>query len=98
MLTVFSVLIIIWISLVIFKLFCYDIPNARSGKTAKKPKKVKAKKPSKKDLAVQSPEPAPAPAPSADTALIAAITAAIMEERRKAGVGGGFRVVSFRRK
>ena len=99
MLTVFSVLITIWFSLVLFKWLFYDIPNRKNGKPAKM-KKVKAPKKPKAPKAEPAPESAPvtAPAALADTALIAVITAAIMYERQKAGVNGGFRVVSFRRK
>lgn len=94
MLTVFSVLIIIWFSLVIFKKLFYDLPNMKKG--GAKPKKVKEPKPKKEKKAPVVE--APAPAVSADTALIAVITAAIEAERKRAGVVGGFRVVSFRRK
>lgn len=96
-LTVFSVLIIIWFSLVLFKWLFYDIPNMKKGGKTEKPKKQKKPKASKKEAGSESAAEY-VPAASADTALIAAITAAIMSERKKAGLAGGFRVVSFRRK
>ena len=97
MLTVFSVLIIIWFSLVIFKKLFYDLPNMKKGDA--KPKKVKEPKPKKEKNTKTAPDAeAPIPATSADTALIAVITAAIEAERKRAGTVGGFRVVSFRRK
>ena len=98
LLTVFSVLIVIWFSLVIFKKLFYDLPNMK--KNGPKPKKVKEPKPKKEKKEKKAPvaEPAPAASPYADPALIAAITAAIATERKRAGAVGGFRVVSFRRK
>ena len=92
MAVVFSVLILIWIVLVLFKIIFYDIPNKKKAAAAP---------------AVKAPETAPAPEPapvaeaveSADepdeAELVAAITAAIAVVMDKPQTS--FRVVSFRR-
>ena len=83
MLTVFSVLIIIWIALTLFKIFFYDMAN-------KKPHTVK-----EAPVAVEA---APVvAAPSQDEEIIAVIAAAIAMAESE-GCGVKFRVVSFRRK
>ena len=94
MLTVFSVLIIIWFLLVTIGAICGLVAAKNDGS---KPKKIKEPKPKKEKKAPVA-EAAPTETSYADPALIAAITAAIATERNRTGMVGGFRVVSFRRK
>ena len=82
MATVFSVLIIIWGALVVFKLFLYDIPN-----------KKKTASPVVTTPAVQE----TAPEMKDDSEIIAVIAAAIAAAEAESN-GAKFRVVSFRRK
>ena len=83
-LTVFGVLIILWMALVLFKIFFHDIPSGKS----KKPKEVKA-----------DPAPVyQAPVASNDEEIIAVIAAAIAMAENECGGTKQFRVVSFKRK
>ena len=87
MATVFSVLTIIWITLIIFKFFFHDL---------KLNTKIKAESHVEK-----TPDPAPAPAPasaSSDEEIIAVIAAAIAAAESESANGTKFRVVSFNRK
>lgn len=82
MLTIFSVLCILWLFLVIFKLVFHDIPKKRSEKKALAPA---AESETSSEIAV-----------SDDGELIAVISAAIaMAESDDSGTK--FRVVSFKR-
>ena len=83
MLTVFSVLIIIWIALALFKVFFHDIPSKRRTTAATTPAT---------EIAPVAPSTA-----TADEEIIAVIAAAIATAEAEAG-GAKFRVVSFRRK
>ena len=87
MLTVFAVLCIVWLALVIIRIFLYDIPNRRAAESSKKAEAPQI-------------EVAPvAPAASEDsTLLVAIITAAVAAFRAEEGDSEvGFRVVSFNR-
>lgn len=85
MATVFSVLTIIWITLIIFKFFFHDL---------KLNTKIKAESHVEK-----TPDPAPAPASaSSDEEIIAVIAAAIAAAESESANGTKFRVVSFNRK
>ena len=80
--TVFSVLIIIWGALVVFKLFLYDIPNKNKNSAP----------------VVTAPAvPETAPEMKDDSEIIAVIAAAIAAAEAESN-GAKFRVVSFRRK
>ena len=83
MATVFSVLILLWVALVLFKLFFHDLPH-RSKAT----KEVKA------DLAPVF----QAPAASDNDEIIAVIAAAIATAESECSGNKQFRVVSFKRK
>ena len=83
MATVFSILFLLWFTLVIFKLFFHDL-----GGKKKKVKEVSA-----------APAPTPSMAPvSADEEIVAVIAAAIAMAESESGNGVKFRVVSFKRK
>jgi len=86
---VFAVLILLWGILSLFKVFFYDIPNAKKAapkETAPAPAEVPAP--------VQT-----APASASDDELVAAISAAVAAYMSAEGCpASGFRVVSFRRK
>ena len=82
MLTVFSVLIILWITLCLFKLVFHDISFG------KKTKEVKT----------ESATVYQAPAVSNDDEIIAVIAAAIAMAESESGGNKQFRVVSFKRK
>ena len=85
MATVFSVLTIIWITLIIFKFFFHDL---------KLNNKIKAESHVEK-----TPDPAPAPASaSSDEEIVAVIAAAIAAAESESANGTKFRVVSFNRK
>ena len=84
MLTVFSVLIVIWVALILFKYFFHDIAN-RSQNTAKNV-----------SIPIQD---TVRSADSNDDEIVAVITAAIATaEAETADLGIKFRVVSFKRK
>ena len=82
MATVFSVLILLWIALTLFKFFFHDIPSRRK-------KEVSAPAP--------APVSAPAVTSVADEEIVAVIAAAIAMAESESG-GLKFRVVSFKRK
>ena len=82
--TVFSVLILLWVTLVLFKFFFHDLAH---GKSAQKEVKPVAKAP------VYT-----APATSENEEIIAVIAAAIAMAESECGGNTKFRVVSFKRK
>ena len=82
MATIFAVLIILWISLILFKFFFHDLPNRRAASS--KPKEA-------------LPVAETAVYDGTDEEIVAVIAAAIaMAESESDGIK--FRVVSFRRK
>lgn len=83
--TVFAVLAIIWLFLVLLRVFIHDLPQRR---------KAKETKPT--SSATQAPVATPVPAAQDDPELIAVITAAIAAYTAEEG-GLPFRVVSFHR-
>ena len=83
MLTVFSVLGILWITLMAFKFFFHDLPSGE--------KKVKKEKPV--PAPVQT-----APVVTDNNEIIAVIAAAIAMAESECGGNTKFRVVSFKRK
>ena len=87
MATVFAVLSIIWLFLVLLRVFIYDLPKRRAVKAAQKAAEA---------VEITQDTPAPAPAPQEDAELIAVITAAIAAYTADEG-GMSFRVVSFHR-
>ena len=87
-LTVFAVLCIIWLFLVLLRVFIHDLPKRSAAKKAAKAKAVAVE-------AVAA-APAAAPMPQEDAELIAVITAAIAAYQADES-GMSFRVVSFRR-
>ena len=82
MATVFSVLVIIWGALVLFKLFLYDIPNRRKAEVTVTPE------PTAQPVATAADD---------DSEIVAVIAAAIAAAEAESN-GAKFRVVSFRRK
>ena len=83
MLTVFAVLVILWIALVLFKVFFHDLPS--------RPKKVKEE--------TAEPAPVYQASESSDSEeIIAVIAAAIAMAENECGGNKQFRVVSFKRK
>ena len=82
MATVFAVLTIIWLALVLFKIFLYDIPNKKAAEAA---------------TATEPAAVVPISAGSDEDEIIAVIAAAIAAAESEAG-GVKFKVVSFRRK
>ena len=82
MATIFSVLIIIWGALAIFKFFLYDIPN-----------KKKTEEPAIAEPEVQS----VSDVTNDDSEVVAVIAAAIAAAEAESN-GAKFKVVSFRRK
>ena len=89
MITVFAVLCVIWLCLVLLRLFLHDLPKKRAAKATPAEEEKKA---------VPSPVSAPAPVtPKADDGeLVAVIAAAIAAAEAEEG-NGKFRVVSFHR-
>lgn len=91
-LTVFAVLTVLWLVLMLFRVFAYDIPQ----------KKKKAQQKKAQSAAPKEAEPAPA-AESApveekgDEELVAVITAAIEAYNSQSGSSLPFRVVSYKR-
>ena len=83
MLTVFSVLGILWVALMAFKFFFHDLSHGE--------KKIKNEKPA--PAVVNS-----APAASDDNEIVAVIAAAIAMAECESGGNTKFRVVSFKRK
>ncbi len=101
---VFSVLVLLWLSLELFRIVC-DKMKGEDGSfslanltKAREPKpeipEPKPAKPAKAEKKAAPPAPAPTPA-SSDTEIIAVITAAIAASEN--APLGSFRVVSFRR-
>ncbi len=84
MLTVFSVLVLLWLTLILFKVFFHDIPS----KSKKAPKKEKTE-----PVAVYH-----APENTENEEIIAVIAAAIAMAENEFGGNKQFRVVSFKRK
>lgn len=84
MLTIFSVLILLWFSLVVFKFFFHDLARGR-----KSTKAIKSEQPAP----VYS-----APVTSDNDEIIAVIAAAIAMAEDEYGSDKKFRVVSFKRK
>ena len=81
--TVFAVLILLWLTLVLFKLFFHDLPS--------RPKKIKED--------TVEPAPVQQDAEAADgEEIIAVIAAAIAMAENECGGNKQFRVVSFKRK
>ena len=86
MATVFAVLIILWVTLIIFKFFFHDLKLGT---------KIKVERP----VVEKAPEPAPAPVyTSTDDEIVAVIAAAIAAAESESANGAKFRVVSFKRK
>lgn len=85
-LTVFAVLAIIWLFLVLLRVFIHDLPKKRAARST-------AKATAEAPVAAA---PAPAPVAQEDAELIAVITAAIAAYTADES-GMSFRVVSFRR-
>ena len=82
MATVFSVLVIIWLALVLFKFFLYDLPSRKTAKPTE---------------SIEAPAAPAAPTVSSNDEIVAVIAAAIaIAESESNGVK--FKVVSFRRK
>ena len=92
MATVFSVLVIIWLVLLLFKLFAYTLPQKRNAKKA-----AEAIENSRKPESIPVPEVAEQNESTDEYEIIAAITAALEEYRAASGVSLPFRVVSFKR-
>ena len=104
MAVVFSVLVLLWFSLELFRIIC-DRMKGEDGSfslsnltKAREPKpetpEPKPTKPAKAAKTASTPAPAAAPAPS-DAEIVAVITAAIAASEN--APMGSFRVVSFRR-
>ncbi len=89
--TVFGVLAILWIALILFKVFLYDIPQKKAAK--------KARKEDKTAPVVETVQEAASDETTAedDTQLIAVITAAIAAYTAESGSALPFRVVSYKR-
>ena len=81
---VFAVLVIIWLALLLFKVFMHDIPSKR--KTKPKP------------ITEIAPVTAPVVQANDDAEIIAVISAAIAAAESESTPGVKFRVVSFKRK
>lgn len=90
--TVFAVLAILWLALVLFKVFAYDLPQKMAKKKAEAQTKDESVV-SEEVTEVASEE----PVVEDDTQLIAVITAAIAAYTSESGSSLPFRVVSFKR-
>ena len=90
-LTVFAVLIILWLVLLLFRLFFYDIPTKRKAKNTSVKTEVL---PDNEPVAFNIGEPEES---YDDAELIAVITAAIEAYNSQSGNGLPFRVVSYKR-
>ena len=88
-LTVFAVLSIIWLFLVLVRVFIHDLPKKRAERAA-------ARKAAAADITPAAPAPVVPVAAQTDAELIAVITAAIAAYTADEG-GMSFRVVSFHR-
>ncbi len=82
MLTVFAVLILLWITLIAFKFFFHDLSFGKKTK----------------EIKTESAPAHEAPAASDDKEIIAVIAAAIAMAESECGGNKQFRVVSFKRK
>lgn len=85
MLTVFSVLGLLWACLTVFKIVFHDLPEKKSGKVVIKKEVVEAVT-------------APVPVQSNDDEIVAVIAAAIAAAESESNGAVKFRVVSFRRR
>lgn len=91
LLTVFSVLAILWGVLALFKVFFYDIPERKKKKNEEKSDVAVPIAPADTSVDVSAPV-------EDEGAIVAAITAALSEYFAESGeYSGGFRVVSFRK-
>ncbi len=89
--TVFGVLAILWLALVLFKVFLYDIPQKKAAKKAKnEANNAPAVEPVQENVTDEI-------IPEDDTQLIAVITAAIAAYTAESGSTLPFRVVSYKR-
>lgn len=87
MLTVFAVLAIIWLFVVLMRVFIHDLPKKRAAEGKSAPAAAQQAAPA---------SPTPAPAAMTDAQLLAVITAAVAAYQADEG-DLPFRVVSFRR-
>ncbi len=88
--TVFSVLVILWLALILFRVFAYDIPQKKAKKLAEATVKVEATPVAETHIPVEETS-------EDDTQLIAVITAAVAAYNAQSGNTLPFRVVSFKR-
>ena len=91
--TVFTVLVILWLALIAFRVFAYDIPQKKAKQAAEKA--VEATPAA--ELPVSEPETINEEAPQDDSELIAVISAAIVAYDVRSGSSLPCRVVSFKR-
>ena len=91
--TVFAVLVILWLALVLFKVFSYDLPQKKANKLAEEA----ASKVEAAPIVEETPISVIEEPVSDDTQLIAVITAAIAAYNAQSGNSLPFRVVSFKR-
>ncbi|MBO5196399.1 MAG: OadG family protein [Clostridia bacterium] len=91
--TVFAVLVILWLALVLFKVFSYDLPQKKAKKLAEEA----ASKVEAAPIVEETPISVIEEPVSDDTQLIAVITAAIAAYNAQSGNSLPFRVVSFKR-
>lgn len=91
--TVFAVLVTLWLALVLFKVFSYDLPQKKAKKLAEEA----ASKVEAAPIVEESPISVIEEPVSDDTQLIAVITAAIAAYNAQSGNSLPFRVVSFKR-
>ena len=95
--TVFAVLITLWLALILFKVFAYDLPQKKAKKLAEESAKVESAAPVVTEpVAVEAVAVEESTAED-DTQLIAVITAAIAAYNAQSGNSLPFRVVSFKR-
>lgn len=92
MATVFSVLIILWLVLMLFKLFAYTLPQKKNAKIT-----AAMEQPSVTASTVTAADTSYAEDSSDEYEIVAAITAALEEYRASTGTSLPFRVVSFKR-
>ena len=100
LLMVFSILMILWGVLALFRVFFYELPKKRRGHAAPDPVKPELVTPAPAQIERQAPE---AAGEEDDSEIVAAITAAVAayleaESAENSDIPAtGFRVVSFRR-